>query len=564
MIWALASNSGTCAVELNSAYNLKLIQSSAGAGNEGHFVSISAKEVGEQEVISSIPALYFWRRLRQLVASSQLLMWLGLACLFAALPLFYIKHALLNDPDIWWHMRAGEWIAQNHRIPHVDPFSASTLGRPWVDYCWLFDVASYWLVAHFDLVGIIWFQTFMRLAVTATLFSLVRSLMPGFWKAVALTGLGTLAMAWSIPPRPGAFSVLFFLLLLYVLVSAERRSDGRLLWILPGLFLLWANIHIEFVTGLFVLGVFCLEPLVYELVLASGMPRTRLDTFHRQLLWVGAASLLSVLLNPYGPEVLSNAVQYARDAKIYDVITEFQAMHFRTLNDWAVLLLLMLACFALGRSRPIRPIWGVLLGWSAWMGFRSLRESWLVAILSVLVIAISREEQESARDEEPRITLPMRAAVAATVFTVLLAGAGVWSLSSKLLLSQVAQTYPVGAVSYIHRNHLQGPLLNELSWGGFLIYSVPEIPPSMDGRTNVHTQDEILGALPLWNGEAGWEKRPELQSANLIISNHGWPLAFLLRSDPRFRIAYEDRTSVLFEAVHVRKPPDNQAESQTR
>jgi hypothetical protein len=39
----------------------------------------------------------------------------------------------------------------------------------------------------------------------------------------------------------------------------------------------------------------------------------------------------------------------------------------------------------------------------------------------------------------------------------------------------------------------------------------------------------------------------------LIISDHQWPLAFLLRSDPRFRIAYEDDTAVLFEAVHPEK-----------
>jgi hypothetical protein len=129
-------------------------------------------------------------------------------------------------------------------------------------------------------------------------------------------------------------------------------------------------------------------------------------------------------------------------------------------------------------------------------------------------------------------------------------------LSSKGLLRQVAETYPVGAVEYIHRNHLHGPLLNELSWGGFLIYSVPEIPASMDGRTNVHSQDEILRAYPLWNGEMGWQNRPELQRANLIISNHWWPLVLLLRSDPRFRVAYEDRTSVLFEAVHADKTGD--------
>ncbi|HET6932932.1 MAG TPA: hypothetical protein VFI45_21590 [Candidatus Acidoferrum sp.] len=475
-----------------------------------------------------------------------------MTCLFSAIPLYYIKHAVLNDPDIWWHMRAGEWMFQNHRIPHVDPFSTSTLGRQWVDYCWMFDAAVYWVVKQFDLVSIVWCQTIMRLAVTAALFSLLRSL-TSFWKAVALTGLGMLAMAWSLPPRPGAFSVLFFVIELHVLVSAQRKSNLRLLWILPGLFLLWANIHIEFVNGLFVLGVFSIEPFLDRLFAGSRGPRTTLDAFRRQLLIVCGASFLAVLVNPYGIKLLTTMLELAGGGKIYDVILEFQAMFFRTINDWAVLSMLMLGCFALGRARAFRSAWGVLLAWSAWMGFRSLREVWLVTILSAVVAASYISEEEESPVEKRDTGMAMRLAVAAAVIVVLLAGASAWSLSSRGLLRQVTETYPVGAVNYIHRNHLQGPLLNEFSWGGFLIYALPEIPVSMDGRANVHTEEEIVRSLPLWNGEPGWENHPEVQRANLIISNHTWALASLLRSDPRFRVVYEDHTSVLFEAVHTEK-----------
>jgi len=217
----------------------------------------------------------------------------------------------------------------------------------------------------------------------------------------------------------------------------------------------------------------------------------------------------------------------------------------------------MLACFAMGKMRPFRPVWALLLAWSAWMGFRSLREVWLVAIVSAAIIAGLPEqdpaEQAQASEKKFNISMPMRLAVAVTVVLLLITGANLWSLSSQRLLRQVASIYPLGAVNYIHQNHLQGPLLNELTWGGFLIYSVPEILPEMDGRTNVHTQDEIVRAFPLWNGETGWQDRPELVHANLVISDHSWPLAFLLRSDPRFRIAYEDHLCVLFEAVHAEK-----------
>ena len=504
-----------------------------------------------------------WRRKLQTVASSKLLAWVGLSCLFAALPLYYIQNARLGDPDIWWHMRAGEWILQHHQIPRVDPFSAATLGRPWVDYSWIFDIGSYWVVSHFDLVSVIWFETLMRLAVGVAIFSLARSLTSRFWKAAAATGLAMVAMAWTLPPRPGAFSVLFFALELHVLVSAKRKSNPRLLWILPVLFALWANIHVEFVTGLFLLGLICLEPVLDMLLGMRREPRTRLDLFQHQLWFVFMASCVAVTVNPYGPKLLGDVFHYARDTKIYDVIIEFHAMMFRTANDWAVLTLVMLGCFALGKIRPFRPVWALLLGWSAWMGFRSLREVWLIAILSVVVICSSQAEEEQAAETNVGISMSTRLAVAATVVLIQMAGATVWPLSSQKLLRQVAQNYPLGAANFIQRNHLKGPMLNELTWGGFLIYSVPDIPVAMDGRTNVHSQDEIFRTFPLWNGTAGWHDRPEVQNANLIISDHQWPLAFLLRSDPRFRIAYEDDTAVLFEAVHPEKS-ENPALPQTR
>jgi hypothetical protein len=502
---------------------------------------------------NSIDARLTSSRLKSIL-SSKLLIWLGLTCTFAAMPVFYLKHAHLADPDIWWHMRTGEWMVQNHQIPHADPFSASTLGRPWVDYCWLFDAGSYWIIPRFDLVSIIRFETVMRIVTAGAMFCLLRLLMPGFWKSAVLTTIAMLGMAWVFPPRPGAFSVLFFVLELYVFFLAQRRSNPRLLWILPALLCLWANIHIEFVTGLFLLGVLCLEPYLDA---AAQMRRparlSRPDAFHRQLWLAFAASLVAVMVNPYGPKLLGTVFQYARDSRIYDVIIEFQAMHFRSANDWAVLLLVMLGCFAMGRMRPFRPAWALLMAWAAWMSFRSLREVWLVAILSLVCIGLAQGEEEPAAEPNASLGMAMRLAVAGAVFVALLTGITIWPLSSQKLLKQVADVYPLGAVNYIHAKHLQGPLLNELSWGGFLIYSVPDIPVAMDGRTNVHSQDEIMRAMPLWDGESGWQTNPDLEKANLVISSNAWPLAVLLRSDPRFRIAYEDNTAVLFEAVHSEK-----------
>ena len=34
------------------------------------------------------------------------------------------------DPDIWWHLRTGQWVVEHGTVPQTDPFSR--LERPWV------------------------------------------------------------------------------------------------------------------------------------------------------------------------------------------------------------------------------------------------------------------------------------------------------------------------------------------------------------------------------------------------------------------------------------------------
>ncbi len=58
-----------------------------------------------------------------------------------------VSQALLpiDDPDIWWHLRTGQWIIEHHTVPMTDPFSAYGMGKPWVAYGWLFDILVYGL-----------------------------------------------------------------------------------------------------------------------------------------------------------------------------------------------------------------------------------------------------------------------------------------------------------------------------------------------------------------------------------------------------------------------------------
>src|ERR1044071_2340066 len=49
----------------------------------------------------------------------------------AAIVLMAMFTTEFADPDAWWHLKTGEFIVQQHKLPVPDPFSFTTyLGKP--------------------------------------------------------------------------------------------------------------------------------------------------------------------------------------------------------------------------------------------------------------------------------------------------------------------------------------------------------------------------------------------------------------------------------------------------
>jgi hypothetical protein len=472
--------------------------------------------------------------------------WLHLAGTVAlyVLPAFaFIRSFSITDPDIWWHLRTGQWILAHHAVPATDPFSLYGMTRPWVEYSWLFDTLVGGLFGRFGLVGIVFYEIAVRLALAVALFHLVRSLLSGFWRAIGLTALGLYAMMVVVGPRPGMLTILFVILEFDLLLWAERTGHAGRLWLLPPMFALWANWHIQFVYGLFVLGVFAAEPAMNAVL--RYRPRDGRALPPRQTWFVLGTSALATLLNPYGARVYSTVFLYMGQTRVYDLISELRAMTFRQPQNYVVLLLALGAAMAIGWRRDARPLWLVLLAVTSALAFRSVREVWFLVIVALCVIAGGWRARR--REIAPRGSLGRRALVGVWVLAILAVSCRHYGLSNSLLDIQVAGSFPEAAVRYVQQHHLRGPLLNDLSWGGYLIWRLPQLPVAMDGRTNVEGQPRIVRFSKIWKGKPGWNSDPALARAGVVITPRDAAIAALLRMDPRFRVAYQDTQAVVFE-----------------
>jgi len=49
--------------------------------------------------------------------------------------------SLLQDADVFWHIRTGQWILDYAEIPAVDYFSYTAYGKPWIPTEWLSEIA---------------------------------------------------------------------------------------------------------------------------------------------------------------------------------------------------------------------------------------------------------------------------------------------------------------------------------------------------------------------------------------------------------------------------------------
>jgi hypothetical protein len=468
-----------------------------------------------------------------------------LIALYAIPPFLVVAAIGVLDADLWWHLRTGQWIFQHKSIIQSDHFSWTEMGKPWAAYSWLFEVLIYGLFEKFGLVGILAYTYAVVLAITVALHSLIRQFEKRLAQTVGLTALAMIAMTRICSPRPWLFTILFFCLELNILLSVRRSRNFRKLLLLLPIFALWANLHIQFVYGILLLLLATVEEPLNIVLRRAGVMFDDTEDKALPVLTTGLITLvcaLALAVNPYHFKIYGVLLDTIHLAGLYGLISEMQALPFRTLPDWLVLFLTLLAAFGMGRRRTGTPFWILLLASACFVSFRGNRDVWFVVIVAVTLIAKS-----FSINAEPQSTTKLQMIIVGVVIIGMLAvTVSAYRISNIELQKMVDENYPHGAVTFVQEHGLTGPLYNHSNWGGYLIWQLPGVPVAIDGRGNLHSPEHLSQAFSVWRGEPGWDADPNFKASRLIIAEKRFPLAQLLRLDQRFQLVYEDPLSVVF------------------
>jgi hypothetical protein len=450
------------------------------------------------------------------------------------------------DPDMWWHFRTGQWIVDHIQVPAMDSFSAYGMGKPWVAYSWLFEILVYTLFTKLGLIGILAFTVSMSLLIAFVLHGTLRRMGSPFIVQVFSVAVALGAMSSLLYPRSWLFSILFFTVELFILFNVRRTDKIAPLLALPLIFVLWANLHMQFVYGLAVLVLYLVE------VLLSEMPSVRLYPRHRRNISLGRVSLLllacfvTTLITPYHFRLYIPIFEVIGQTGAFQMILELLPLSFRALTDWLVIGLTVAAAFVLGWQRAWLPFPTLLLMMGTFLAFRARRDVWVLVLAAVFII---NEFGSFGRSEPSFGFTKLRTICVIVALTVAIYLIGLSrQVSEQQLEIAVERQFPVSAVKFINEKNYSGPLYNHFNWGGYLIWALPRAPVSMDGRMNLHGDQRIERSFKTWSGLKGWESDPELMNARLVIGGINDALTSLMRTDARFKLVYEDAIAVVFVA----------------
>jgi len=331
-------------------------------------------------------------------------------------------------------------------------------------------------------------------------------------------------------------------ILLTTLLVADRCGQVQQLFWLPALFLVWANIHIQFIYGLFVFGLFVAAQIRPKLPRALGFMSSDLRSTSlpaKPLLLLFLASVGATFVGPYGYHLYAVILAYSQAHYSYRMIGELQPLSFRLGNHFVQLLLTATSFVALGWQKKVDPFKVALLLIATVVGFRTLRDSWFIAITASALIADSLPPGGDTEQTWKEI-----GAMAAITALFIALCSDHYGFNERELDRSVSDKFPVNAANFLRVNPLPGPLYNNLDWGGFLIWYMPQYPVAIDGRNDLYG-DALDRTFHRAQDAVEYKDDPYLNNAGCVLLEKRYALSTVLKFDPRFVVVYEDPIAVI-------------------
>lgn len=404
----------------------------------------------------------------------------------AVLLFWFGRTGMFRDPGTFWHTAAGRTMLESGRLLHSDPYSFTFAGRPWTAQSWLPELTA--AIAH-RLAG---WDGLLLLAVTllaAVYASLARRFMQAGLEPMPATLALALVLAAGAPqfhvrPLLATTALLYLTVAVLVDIEARRQSPGRLFWLLPA-FVLWVNCH-----GGVLAGIGSAAIVVAAWLVLGYFQRGPLDTVRRRWAAVGFVLLmgLTVLANPYGMELPRDWLRIL-SLPLGGIIEEHAPLAFDQPVGWIVAAIALAYVGTLVSTWPQKPrtTWFLPLIWLA-LACQRGRNAQLFALVAGIAWADMlpycrwlRSPVQKPDGHASLVSSKWLAVCCLLPLAVVPAAGwvqfdrGRWPMELLPAIEEIAAKEPPGT-----------PVLNDMTFGGFLIWHAPRLRVFIDDRCELY------------------------------------------------------------------------------
>jgi len=456
--------------------------------------------------------------------------------------IFLLDSGSIADPDIWWHLRNAEVLVQSHSVVHHDFYSFTATGSRWINEAWLSELPYYLGWRWLGIRGIYLVMLAEVELILLGVFELAYLSSKNVKAAFVASWLAVWLATVSFGPRTLLAGWMCLVAELFILAHFRQGKDRA--WLLPPLFVLWANLHGSWLIGMVLLAMFCLSGLLHGRW--GRLQATRWTPVQmRKLALAGSLSVAGLFLNPYTYHLVFYPFNFAFQQKLnVNHVDEWMSLDFHSVRG-KIIFLMLAATIVLALVRKRR--WGLdelaflLLGFYAAMTYS--RFLFLAAIVLTPMLARALDFLPPYHPEIDKTWLN-------AILMIVLIGGCIWRFPSRdQLMRDTIQNYPVKALNYLQQFQPQGRVFNDCLWGGYLIWNMRNIPVFIDSRIDIYEYNGVfadyLDAMGVKNTLEILDKyhiryvlyRQESGVAYLLLHNSGW------------KTRYRDGTTVLLERI---------------
>ncbi len=461
------------------------------------------------------------------------------------------------DPDLWGHVGFGRLFIASGRVPWTDPFNYSAPGHAWLHHEWLAEVAMAWLYGHFGVIGLKLLK-FASSAATVIFVALAMAETGASITVQIATLLATsIGIGLEVQIRPQMFT---FALFAATIALLARDNYGRRapLWVTIPMFALWGNLHGGFFMGLVAMAVYGGVVGMLDLRAGHGI---------RRALWILSITAVSALVTfatPFGIHSWDALIVSIRNPITSRVMADWRPLLTRLwahprasgISLYFYFALSLIAASAIsfavtphGGDLPVAAV-AAMMSAGAFAATRNIALA-AIAIAPVLcrhagLIVIARGH---ARGGAPDTTKTASRRGWVNEF-VLLAAAVYFAFYTALFSRRLPDAVPApsGAVSFMSRHRLSGNILDQFTWGQYLIWHcAPASKVFIDSRYDLaYPLGVVRDYIMFIYGDAGAERVLARYPHDFVLLNTDCRGYGVMLRDKAWTLIYRDPVCALF------------------